>query len=77
MLNNDIKWEKYLNSLIVKINNVIENKELSAELKVELIDLCDILGNKKLPLDIRMKQAVVVEHYLGIIDDAPMKKSRK
>ena len=72
----DNYWEKYLDELMCKITEAVNIKDIGVELQIELLDLYNTIGNKKLPLALRRQKAVLVEHYLGMIKDISNNKKR-
>ena len=65
----DNYWENYLNELMFKIMEAVNNKEIGEHLQNELISLYRKLNNKNETLEKRKQMAVLAEHYLGIVKE--------
>ena len=65
----DNYWENYLNELMFKIMEAVNNKEIGEHLQNELISLYRELNNKNETLEKRKQMAVLAEHYLGIVKE--------
>ena len=65
----DNYWENYLNELMFKIMEAVNNKEIGEYLQNELLSLYKKINDKNETLEKRKQMAVLVEHYLGIVKE--------